>query len=371
MMKEQDRIQFEEYAKIFLTNYLRQDSTDFNICDFIRKATLNYPNDPSVKSFYKKLASIWEKLLDNKEFKLLFSLTDHHKNYKDQKIAKYYRESIFPYEFMLYALITNSNSGRACYLRSLIDTFKKTGVEFDSTFLTKFADYYDSLPVQFSKCFYNDPNEFLPIELERREYILSTLKQNQSRRSIKFKIDLRNRLVDEEKRNGNQNAFFDIDYDEIDEAYKNYVIGNIGELLFVEQMYKSQYFIHSSKEISNHTGYDVYDYGDREYLYEVKTTIRHKKQDEKDSFKISPYEYERMVQSFNQRKYGAEEYIVARVFLTPDLDIDEILYLRLKDINTLEDNFGNTYTSDKKDAKGSLIFERNGFIRKMQTSDKN
>ena len=370
MLTDEERKTFDEYAQIFLNNFKNRDITPFAVCEYIRKATLNCPTDPSVSKFYSELAKIWGDIINNKDFTFLFQFTDHHKNYKEQKIAKYYREQIFPYEFMLYSIITNTNNGRACYLRSLIDTFEKTGVSFDSKTTLLLADYYDSLPVQFSKSFYNNPNEFYSLEREKREYFLSLIDQNRSARSLEFKLSLRDRLIEEAKQNGIEDPYNSVSYEKVSKAYQSYVIGNVGELQFVNQMFKSPFFIHSSKEVSNHVGYDVYDFADREYLYEVKTTLGHKKDDESDTFRISSYEYERMMESFKRRKYGTEEYIVARVFLTLDLEIDEILYLRLKDERTLEDTFGNTYTSDKKDKKGSLIFERKGFIRK-QTSDKN
>ena len=316
-MNEEERNIYIRFTTYFVNCFDNNFDVDRNVADTIRSFNFLYPNDSAVIEFLCLFTNRIIGLYSNNDLKSVFNIDPILINYKEQKFSQAYERITGDINYYINLVINNGNCGRACQTRSLLDALDRSNIKIDKEFILKVCDFYDNLTVDFAKNISFKKNIYYSLEDEIKEYELAKSGNINTERFISFKND----------KNSNNDDDSDFDYTNPEHEYSKLVMGNIGEILLARDLRGTPYFIHTAKDVGNFAGFDMYNMNVLELLMEVKSTFR-SKDDLEDIFFMGTTEKERLKKSLNEyKKTRNEQYVIKRVFLNSNYEIDELLTL--------------------------------------------
>ena len=360
MLSNSMRKKYAESSKTFLDCFYYLKPCSREVLDIMKNSYCN-EDDPIVREFVRNFVKLYNVLINNQELVNAYNINEKLHFYRYQKVAEAYTKIIVPFKSYLDHGFFNTFSGRACTYRSIAKLLEDCDIDFDRTFSDMFCDYYDSLTVDEAKNFGVNPNIYLSLEDEIKEYFQAKYKKSNSRKFIKFYEDKKYEYTI----NG-----YDIDYIDFYKEYESMILGNIGELLYFEEIKNKPCAIFSARDIGTTVGCDMTYYDDRnniERLVEVKTTAKYSYDGETDEFYIGRTELPILEQSVESPNF---HYEIKRVFITfgkNNIESYKITTLIPRDKQTLIDEDGNIYrltkTSDKNYFTCQSLKRKNKLVR--------
>lgn len=360
MLSTDEREKYATSAKIFLDSFYNLKNCSREVLDQMKNSRYN-EDDPLVQEFAKNFTILYDQLINNQALINAYNIDERLHYYRFQTIAKTFYGLMSPFKYLLDNGFFNTHWGRACTYRSVADLLEKCNTNFDRTFSDKLCDYYDNLKIDEAKNFYAGGNEYFTLDDEIKEYYSAKAKDANSSRYKRF---YDGKLYYYEM-NG-----YDVVFIDFQQEYESMVLGNIGELLYFEQIKNKPCAIFSARDIGSYVGCDMTYYDDVnniERLVEVKTTVKYSYDGEEDEFYIGRTELPVLEESITNPNI---HYEIKRVFIRFNengIESYDITTLIAKDKETLIDEDGNIYkltkTSDKSYFTYKSLKRKNKLVR--------
>lgn len=260
-----------------------------NKCKNVKLFIKNNPDNKISKEIVKILKSYYINNLNNQKLINAINLDDKRKYYKEQEI------------FKNLPLLDQAN---ILFFNNIID--------FPS-------EYYGNIPNYYKGIFWFLETNNCLIDKEYKNTIINYIDNH---KELFYYTKSKFNTIEEEKKNHSDalNGCYTDDYYEFiareksiatiqlkffneKDAYLKYLykkIGNIGELDFYMYVEKLPYTVHTSKELSDGFGYDIYCYDEKretEQLIEIKTTTSL----DKETFELTEKEYQEMINTLENK----------------------------------------------------------------------
>ena len=361
MLDISEREKYANSAKIFLDSFYYLKDCSKEVLDIMKNSAGN-EDDPLVQEFAKNFTVLYDKLINNQALINAYNIDEKLHYYRLQSVARVFYGIIVPFNYLINNGFFNSYRGRGCNYRSIADLLEKCNTGFDRTFSDKLCDYYDDLGINEDKAFVLGGNEYFSLDEEVKEYFKAKEKNANSQRFINF---YNTRMTEYY-----YSQDLDINYADFQKEYESSVLGNIGELLYFENIKNKPCAIFTARDVGSHVGCDMTYYDDRnriERLIEVKTTAKYKYDGSRDELYIGSTELPILEESLTNPNI---HYEIKRVFIRFNengIESYDITTLIPRDKETLIDEDGNVYriikTSTKNYVSCETLTRKNKLVR--------